>query len=145
MPHSPSPDDRAFAAAFEACAVPPSSFDHRQHVRLAYVALCEGTADETHARIRTALKAFIAHNGVDPAKYHETITRAWVLAVQHFMTRSDATPASSFDAFIEANPKLLDASIMLTHYSRERLFSDDARRSFIEADVEPIPDSETTS
>jgi hypothetical protein len=29
---------------------------------------------------------------------------------------------------------------MLTHYSAEHLFSADARRSFVEPDLDPIPD-----
>jgi hypothetical protein len=53
------------------------------------------------------------------------------------MQRSPA--ARSADAFIEANPALLDTRIMLTHYSRERLFSDAARREFVEPDLAPIP------
>ena len=31
------------------------------------------------------LHAFLACHGITPAKYHETITRAWILAVRHFM------------------------------------------------------------
>jgi hypothetical protein len=137
--HAASPDDRAFLAAFEAHAVPPAAFNHREHLRLAYVCLCESRADEAQGRVRAALQAFIAHHGVDPAKYHETITRAWVLAVDYFMRKSEG-PFESFDAFIAADPRLLDSSIMLTHYSKERLFSEQARTSFIEPDLQEIPD-----
>jgi hypothetical protein len=49
------------------------------------------------------------------SKYHETITRAWILAVRRFM---ELTPAAdSADTFIDANPRLLDSKIMFTHYS----------------------------
>lgn len=34
MRHSASEEDRSFARAFEACEVPPESFDHAAHVRL---------------------------------------------------------------------------------------------------------------
>jgi hypothetical protein len=138
--HTASADDRAFLAAFEACAVPPSAFNHREHVRLAYVCLCEeGTPDAAHARVRAALHAFIAHNGVPASKYHETITRAWVLAVDYFMRKAAPVTFDSFDAFIASDPRLLDSSIMLTHYSKERLFSDEARAGFVEPDLDEIP------
>jgi hypothetical protein len=59
------------------------------------------------------------------------------MAVRHFM---EASPAcESADAFIEQNPKLLDSKIMLTHYSAEVLFSDEARAQFVEPDLSPIP------
>lgn len=87
--------------------------------------------------MKSALLAFLKHHGVDPSKYHETMTRAWIMAVRHFMER---TPdADSADAFIDANPRLLDPKIMLTHYSAELLFSDEARDAFAVPDIDPIP------
>jgi hypothetical protein len=47
--------------------------------------------------------------------------------------------AESADAFIAANPQLLDARIMLTHYSAELLFAQEARAQFVEPDVDQIP------
>lgn len=137
MLHTISPADRRFRTEFEACRVSPERFDHRAHVRLAYVYLAEHDTESAVRRMRRALERFIAWNGVPAAKYHETLTRAWVLAVLHFMQRS--APADSADAFIARNPALLDTGIMLTHYSRERLFSDAARRDFVEPDLTPIP------
>jgi hypothetical protein len=88
--------------------------------------------------MRDSLRRFIEANGIAPAKYHETITNAWVMAVHHFMHR---TPSSdSADAFIAQNPVLLDSKIMLTHYSAELLFSDEARSRFVPPDLSPIPD-----
>jgi hypothetical protein len=135
--HSPSDDDRRFRDDFEAGAVPAATFDHRAHVRLAYCYLAEGDADTALERMRTGLLAFLRHHGIAASKYHETITRAWILAVRHFMEISGAS--ASADAFIEANPTLLDAKIMMTHYSAGLLFSDDARARFVEPDLGPIP------
>ena len=71
------------------------------------------------------------------SKYHETMTQAWVLAVRHFMDSTLGT--SSALEFIDANPKLLDTEIMMTHYSKDVLFSDMARGSFVEPNLVPIP------
>ena len=137
MMHMGSAADRRFRDEFEACRIAPERFDHRAHVRLAYVYLTEGDSEVAVARMRRALERFIAWNGVPASKYHETLTRSWVLAVHLFMQRSPA--AASAGAFIDANPALLDTRIMLTHYTRDRLFSDAARREFVEPDLAPIP------
>ena len=87
--------------------------------------------------MRSALQAFLRHNGISASKYHETMTRAWILAVRHFMEASPASPSA--DAFIEANPAMLDSKIMMTHYSAGLLFSEEARARFVEPDLDQIP------
>jgi hypothetical protein len=137
MSHQISSDDRRFREAFEACRLLPAVFDHRAHVRLAYTYLAEHDADAALALMRQSLVAFIRHHGIPESKYHETLTRAWILAVRHFM--AIAAPAPSADAFIAANPRLLDSKIMLSHYSAEVLFSPEARAGFVEPDRAAIP------
>ena len=134
--HELSLGDRCFRAAFEAHAVRPTEFGHEAHIRLAYIYLAEHDVESAIQRMRQALLAFIDHNGIPRSKFHETITRAWILAVRHFMDRS--ATSSSID-FLSKNQKLLDSRIMLTHYSASVLFSPDARASFVEPDLDPIP------
>lgn len=135
--HGLSTDDVRFRTEFETCVFPPARFDHRAHVRLAYVFLAGNNTDTAHALMRSALIAFLEHNHVPVSKYHETLTRAWILAVHHFMTRSPGT--ESAEAFIRANPELLDTKIMLTHYSADVLLSEEARRRFVRPDLDGIP------
>lgn len=137
MAHSISANDRQFLAELESARFEPGQFDHRAHVRAAYIYLAESDSDRASERMRDALLGFLRHHGVDPSKYHETITRAWILAVRHFMQLTPA--AQSADEFIDANPQLLDAQIMLTHYSAELLFSPQARATFVDPDLGPIP------
>ena len=84
--------------AFEACTVAPSQFNHEAHVRLAYVYLAECDADTAVQKMRDALLNFLERNNIPRSKFHETLTRAWVLAVQHFMNRSPSTSAAEFIA-----------------------------------------------
>jgi hypothetical protein len=135
--HRLSSQDRRFRRDFEAGRCSPESFDHRAHVRLAYVYLAERDVDTALALIREALLGFLRHHGIDPSKYHETMTRAWVLAVRHFLEMSPE--AESADQFIDHNPTLLDSRIMLTHYSAELLFSPQARAEFVDPDLDEIP------
>jgi len=135
--HELSKGDREFRAAFEAGALAPAAFSHRAHLRLAYVYLAEGNVEHSVERMRAALLAFLRHHAIAATKYHETLTRAWLLGVNHFMHR--IAQSSSADDFIDRNPLLLDPKIMLTHYSAELLFSDQARASFVEPNLDPIP------
>ncbi len=137
MTHSVTVADHAFRSDVAAGRLAPAAFDHRAHIRLAYVCLAGRTVEAALEDTRATIRAFLGHHGVPATKYHETLTHAWLLAVDHFLTR---TPESdSADDFIARNPVLLDSRIMLTHYSAERLFSDEARAGFIEPDIEQIP------
>lgn len=131
--------DRQFRSAVESAQFPVSDFNHRAHLRLAYVYLAD-TDDVPHAvdAMRKTLLGLLEHAGVDPAeKYHETMTEAWILAVHHFM--NEGAGAQSADDFIDQNPDLLDANIMLTHYSHDLLFSAPARQAFVQPDLDAIP------
>lgn len=135
--HKVSAEDKAFESAFFNARLQPEAFTHAQHLRLAYVTLSQYPFEEAHARIRDAIKAFLRHHNINETHYHETLTRAWLMAVRHFMMQ---TPHSaSAQAFMQQHPQLLSSSIMLTHYSKERLFSDKARREFVTPDLQAIP------
>jgi hypothetical protein len=137
MEHQLSSEDVEFRESFEAGSIAPDAFDHRAHIRLAFAYLVEDGTEAATDRMRSALHTFIARNGIEATKYHETMTRAWVLAVRHFMAKTEACPSA--DAFIDANPVMLDSRIMLLHYSAGLLFSDEARAGFVEPNLDPIP------
>jgi hypothetical protein len=135
--HLSSVEDQSFRRDVEACEFAPALFNHRAHIRLAYVYLSENDTDTAHQLMRSSLLSFLEYHGIDVSKYHETITRAWIMAVRHFM---ENTPSSeSADIFIEQNPRILDSKIMMTHYSAEVLLSDEARETFVEPNLAPIP------
>ena len=130
-------DDLEFRNRVEACEFPASDFNHRAHLRLAYIYLSENNTDKSTALMRDTLNRFLLHNGVDPSKYHATLTKAWILAAHHFMNKTGGS--GSADEFIDRNPEMLDTKIMMTHYSAEILFSDEARAAFVQPDLDPIP------
>jgi hypothetical protein len=132
-----SPSDQTFRSDFESGRIAPEAFDHRAHLRMAYVYLAENDTETAVELARTGLLGFLETHGIDRSKYHETMTRAWVLAVRHFMELGEG--ARSADEFIDDNPRLLDSKIMLSHYSADLLFSPEARANFIKPDVEEIP------
>jgi hypothetical protein len=133
-----SAEDILFQQLFEEFKVAPSDFDHAAHVRLAYIYLCQFPVEAAAERMKGSLLGFLEHLGVGSAKYHETVTRAWIMAVRHFMESSP--PSASSMEFIGGNPRLLDSKIMLKHYSAEVLFSRVARTSFVRPDKAAIPE-----
>lgn len=135
--HGASADDIAFRASFEAGRIPADQFGHREHLRLAYSYLVEHDTDSACLAMRDSLRSFLAGIVNAPAKYHETVTRAWVMVIRHFM--ESTPPCDSADAFIARNPALLDPKLMLNHYSAELLFSERARARFVEPDLRKIP------
>jgi hypothetical protein len=138
MKLSVTQEDQDFKSRVEACVFPVSEFDHRAHIRLAYVYLVENNNTRQSVQLmRGALMGLLEQAGIDPAaKYHETLTEAWIRAVHHFMNRTDSS--NSAGDFIEQYPEILDSKIMFTHYSAELLFSPEARQSFVEPNLDPI-------
>lgn len=84
----------------------------------------------------------VAVGGVndDASGYHETITQAYLTAIRAFVA---ALPAGVGDG--EACARLLaspmgDKAWPLTFWSRERLFSVEARRGWVEPDLKALVD-----
>jgi hypothetical protein len=124
--------DETFLARFEATAL--HSFDHRDHVRVAFAYTRRGGVEHAVARARAGLRRFATAHG-EPARYHETLTTAWARVVGHHAEAGDG----DFDAFLARHPHLLRRDLLLAHYSRERLFSDAARAAFLEPDLLALP------
>ena len=127
--------------AFENCRLTSTTFGHREHLRIAYLTLRRHPFDAAHRRLKRGLRRLLRQLGAPPSVYHETLTRAWLMAVAHFMHRTGHLDNSQ--EFLSACQCLLDKKIMYTHYRREVLGSDAARRRFVEPDLRPIPRHES--
>jgi hypothetical protein len=66
MKHALSSKDERFRDEFSAGTVSPATFDHRAHVRLAYIFLTGHDADRATELMRSALVAFLDHHGMTP-------------------------------------------------------------------------------
>jgi hypothetical protein len=102
-------------------------FRHRDHVRVAFGMLGRYAFAEAAHLFARELRAIAARAG-RPAAYHETITLAFLsLIAEHRCARR----FDSFDQFADANPELLDKTMLLRWYTPERLESEAARRTFL--------------
>jgi len=118
-------------------------FPHASHLRVAWVYLAESPSVQQAAnKMRRTLRRFATAAG-KPEKYHETMTLFWVQVL------SDAYAVSQgrgLEDIVRANPQLLEKNFALTYYSPERLFSDEARISWVQPDLRPFSiDAITTS
>ncbi|MCC6392942.1 MAG: hypothetical protein IT167_20255 [Bryobacterales bacterium] len=134
-------ENDAFLRAFESLALPPGDFRHADHVRLAWIYLRQAPFDEALARLSSSILRFASRHGA-PEKYHETITHAWMILVQHALTR---LPEATFPEFLNAHPHLLDARILQRYYSPAVLQSGESRRRFIPPDLHPLPSMQSPS
>lgn len=126
--------DRELIDRLERGALGASEFDHREHVRAAWLYLRRDGPEAAIAAVAKGLKTLSAAHGA-PGRYHETLTRAWVELVAA-AARHDPEPV--FDRFVERHPELLERDLPLRHYSRELLASDAARAAWVEPDLQPF-------
>jgi hypothetical protein len=128
--------DVELTRALERGEIANESFHHLSHLHVAWVYLSEcSSVEEAAGKIRNTLQKFTASAG-KPEKYHETITLFWI----HLLAgMRSGESRKSLKQIVEINPRLLEKNFPLAYYSRERLFSDKARTSWIEPDLKPLP------
>ena len=127
--------DVELTRALERSEIANENFHHISHLHVAWVYLAESSSVQQAAnKMRETLRRFAAAAG-KPQKYHETITLFWV----HLLARARAVGrAERLEELVYANPRLLEKNFPLGYYSAERLFSDEARVSWMEPDLKPL-------
>jgi len=108
----PDLDDDALVTAFEALAIHPTDFRHREHVRLGFALVQRDDFGVAALRFRAALRAFADAIGAR-GKYHETLTWAHLAIIAE---RRAARPCATSLEFLAANPDLLDHRATLGRY-----------------------------
>jgi hypothetical protein len=127
--------DEEFLAAFASARLSPSEFDHRSHLRAAWLLIRGHGPDAGGVLFGAAIKHFVARHDAR-SKYHETLTRTWLAAVQDALIGVE--DVDDFDTFLELRPRLLDPRHPEHHYSPDLLWSDAARRELVEPDRLPL-------
>jgi hypothetical protein len=120
---------------FESKTLENAAFRHREHVRLTWIYLTTEPPADVEARLCRALLELAASHGV-AQRFHHTLTVAWVRIIE-FARRSH--PDTPFDSLVDACPWLLDKDAPLAYYTREVLFSDDARACWVEPNLKSLP------
>lgn len=117
---------------FETCEYENHEFYHSRHLAVAAWYLASFPPEIALEKMRSALLRFTQHHG--RKGYHETITRFWLVVVQEFMRT--APGQNSFpDKVNELIRRYSDKNLLFEFYDRERVMSDEARRSWLEPNL----------
>ncbi len=146
-------NDDEFLAGFEACTLARSEWTHEAHVRMAWLYLTRYPLSEALKRVRSGIQQLndtfskaetvqeqsrppCGHQPKQSGGYHDTITVAFVRLIAARLRDDD-----TFLAFRDRNPDLFDHTLtaLLRHYTKKRLHSAKAKRTFIEPDLRKLP------
>jgi hypothetical protein len=92
-------------------------------------------------QMRQRIQSFNQAKGIKDSKttgYHETLTVAWLRVIADALDVMSRPPGNSIE-FCRQNQHLLDKTLLRRHYSSDRMLSDEAKRQFVEPDLEPLP------
>jgi hypothetical protein len=122
-------DDRALLRQLLDGTVDASHFGHAQHVRAAWALLEDVGLERAVSVYPAAIQRLAAHHGA-PQRYHATVTLAYLFLIDE---RRRVAAHASWAEFAAANADLLtwSPSILDRYYTRERLWSADARSFFV--------------
>src|SRR5262245_33355940 len=120
----------AFVRSFENCTWPRAEWTHSRHIVMALWYLRVHTREEATRLIREGIQRYNLSQG-NQTGYHETITLAWIAVIECFLReQSRHEPISALVR------RLLDEcgdkDYLLRFYSKERLFSEDARHRWVD-------------
>ena len=133
-------DMEAFVRAFEAHTLPKSDWTHHSHLAVGLWYVAHYPESEALDRLRNAIRSYnVAQGGENTATagYHETITRIYTWYIgEHLRTYRD-TPFMTCLQLLLDGPAA-DREFPLRFYTRERLFSMEARLGWVEPDIQPF-------
>lgn len=127
-------DMAAFVEAFESQTLPKSDWTHHAHLAVGLWYVINHPEAEVLDRLRQAIRTFneaVGGENTDSAGYHETITRFYLGHICEHARETAEQP------FMQALQKLLtgpgaEREFPLQFYSRDRLFSVEARLGWVE-------------
>ncbi len=128
----------ALMARIAAREMPNAEFSHRYHLAMAACTIIAGGSLDD---VRSTILALNAANKVEQTTtggYHETITVVWHALISAHLTSLPAeTPR--LQAVNSVLHEFEDKSVLLKHYSRDRIMSWEARKGFVGPDIAPLP------
>ena len=122
---------------FEDATIPRDVWKHAEHLTVALHYLTVHDIETATAKMRDGIFNLLTSGfGVDLSKempYHETLTIFWMRTVADFNASKNGA------SFLEKANELVavyDKDYPLKFYTRDYLFSDEARAGFVEGDLE---------
>jgi hypothetical protein len=126
----------SFMRAFEDGSLSRSEWTHSRHLIMALWYLRRHNRDDATRLIRDGIQRYNERQG-NLTGYHETITLAWVAAIERFLAVRDLDVPVSVLAG-ELLGQCGDKDYLRRFYSRERLFTEEARHRWVPPDLAAI-------
>ncbi|MEO1661599.1 MAG: hypothetical protein AAFR51_11470 [Pseudomonadota bacterium] len=136
MKYSSDPALAALTARFLELSLPKPEWTHEAHFAVAFCLLADSTRD-AFTEMPDLIRAYNKATGVANSNhegYHETITLASLKAAQHHLSGGPLHK----DLARLMHGRYGSSKWMLDHWSRERLFSVEARISWCAPDLAPL-------
>ena len=121
---------------FEDATISRDAWKHAEHLTVALHYLILHDLETATAKMRAGIFKLLRAFEVDMTKempYHETLTVFWMMTIAEFNASKNGT------SLLEKANELVekyDKDYPLKFYSREFLFSDEARANFVRGDLE---------
>ena len=142
MKYKDEDEIKKLVAAFEDASIARDVWKHAEHLVVALYYANKYDLETAIAKMKDGLFNLLTVGfKVDLLKempYHETLTVFWMRAVDEFARSTNGTSLhEKANSLIET----FDKDYPLRFYSREFLFSDEARARFVEPDIVPVRQS----
>jgi putative acetyltransferase len=131
-------DESEFLQRFENCTLAEELWTHRAHVRMAWLHLTQAPRHEALDKIRSGILRYNTEVLGRRLQYHGTVTVAFTCIIADRIE-----PLETWREFEQHNAELFSHGmpVLMRYYSRQRLMSVEARRNFIEPDLQALPAS----
>lgn len=116
---------------FETCEIERDAWGHPEHLILAYHYCSNNDFETALEKMRTGIFRLLESFEIDLSKempYHETLTVFWMKTINEFASIHPGYSVETINEMIET----FDKDYPLKFYSRELLFSEEARAKYIE-------------
>ena len=130
----------ALVRRFDDCTLPREEWTHAAHLTVALWHLLQYDWPEAVERVRLRIQRYNAAHGIRTTPtggYHETLTLFWMRRVRAFLEEG-RNEARSLVALANNLAGSADRNLPLTYYTRERLFSTEARAAWVEPDLKRL-------
>ena len=137
-------DDAAIerlARAVLDCTLPKAEWTHAAHFATALWLMRNQPGQDLTTAMPPIIRAYNEASGTpntDTSGYHETITQASLAAARRMLAAREALPLHDVVDQLMASP-LGRSDWLLAYWSRERLFSVEARREWVQPDAAVFP------
>lgn len=131
----------AIGRGLMARTLPKPQWTHAAHFATALWLMDHGPDGDAENTLPGLIRAYNEATGTvnsNTSGYHETITQASLRAARAFRLERSPAPLFVICNQLMASP-LGRSDWVFAHWTRDRLFSVEARRAWVEPDLEPLP------